>query len=196
MKKKVPSEKEVINDIVLGTKDPVKKSPDLSKARPVESAPETSENVSEKPEQPEKPEKSKKPVSTKKTSGIIMLIIGLFTLLVGAVLLIKTLTDGPAIADAEYLVEIGQWKRSDEPSVIWNFTEVGKGTLTTNNHTNDYDFIWALDSGELKIETSWLYTLNDSYNYKLDQSAKVLTLLGRSGEILYTFIPVATEATE
>ena len=33
----------------------------------------------------------------------------------------------------------------DEPSVIWNFTEIGKGTLTTNNHENDYDFIWAID---------------------------------------------------
>ena len=34
-----------------------------------------------------------------------------------------------------------------------------------NNHINDYDFIWAIDGGKLKIETNWLYTLNNDYSY-------------------------------
>ena len=63
-----------------------------------------------------------------------------------------------------------------ELSVIWKFTEIGKGTLTTNNHQNDYEFIWALEDGKLKIETKWLYELDNEYDYKLDQKAGTLTL--------------------
>ena len=73
-------------------------------------------------------------------------------------------------------MEIGAWEREDAPSVVWNFTEIGKGTLTTNGHQNDYDFIWAIDGDKIKIETDWLYALDDEYIYTLDQSAGVLTL--------------------
>ena len=64
----------------------------------------------------------------------------------------------------------------DTPAVIWNFKEIGKGSLTTNSHVNDYDFIWAIESDNLKIETSWLYTLNDEYEYELNQKEKTLIL--------------------
>ena len=63
-----------------------------------------------------------------------------------------------------------------KPSVIWKFTEIGKGSLTTNGHINDYDFIWSLEDGKLSIETKWLYDMNNEYEYSLDQSGKVLTL--------------------
>ena len=62
------------------------------------------------------------------------------------------------------------------PSLVWEFTEVGKGTLTTNGHINDYEFIWALDEDRLKIETKWLYDLNNEYTYELDQEKGELTL--------------------
>ena len=74
----------------------------------------------------------------------------------------------------------------DEPSVVWKFTEVGKGTLTTNGHTNDYDFIWAIEGGELKMETAWLYTLENAYTYTIDQAAGRLVLT--EGDKTVTFV--------
>lgn len=127
----------------------------------------------------------------KKRVSLIVLIIGLLTLIAGVVFLIVRLTAGPSVADGEYLVSVGEWKEQDEPSVIWNFKEIGKGTLTTNNHTNDYDFVWALEDGKLKINTEWLYTLNNEFDYALDQGSNILTLT--SGDETFTFVPVITE---
>ena len=124
----------------------------------------------------------------KKRVSLIVLIIGLLTLIAGVVFLIVRLSAGPSIADGEYLVSVGEWKEQDEPSVIWNFTEIGKGTLTTNNHTNDYDFIWAIEDGKLKVNTEWLYTLNDEFDYTLDQNGNMLTLTRGDEETI--FIPV------
>ena len=127
----------------------------------------------------------------KKRVSLIVLIIGLLTLIAGVVFLIVRLSAGPSIADGEYLVSVGEWKEQDEPSVIWNFTEIGKGTLTTNNHTNDYDFIWAIEDGKLKVNTEWLYTLNDEFDYTLDQNGNMLTLT--RGDETFTFVPAITE---
>ena len=123
----------------------------------------------------------------KKRVSLIVLIIGLLTLIAGVVFLIVRLNAGPSVADGEYLVSVGEWKEQDEPSVIWNFTEIGKGTLTTNNHTNDYDFVWAIEDGKLKVNTEWLYTLNDEFDYTLDQNGNILTLTRGDEETI--FIP-------
>ena len=127
----------------------------------------------------------------KKRVSLIVFIIGLLTLIAGVVFLIVRLNAGPSVADGEYLVSVGEWKEQDEPSVIWNFTEIGKGTLTTNNHTNDYDFVWAIEDGKLKVNTEWLYTLNDEFDYALDQNGNMLTLT--RGDETFTFVPVITE---
>ena len=144
--------------------------------------------------------KSKK--DKKKIVSIITLVVGVVTLVVGVVFLILRLIGTPTLSDAEYLVEIGSWKLEggeceqmkcadetkclgadgepmqscDGDGVIWTFTEIGKGTLTTNNHQNDYDFIWAIEDGKLKIETEWLYTMDNEYTYRLDQGKNTLTL--------------------
>ena len=151
----------------------------------------------------------------KKRISLIVLIIGLITLVVGVVFLIVRLTAKPGVADGEYLVSVGEWKEKgdhcdqakcaegtkclgpdgepamlcNDTGVIWNFTEIGKGTLTTNNHTNDYDFTWALEDGKLKIDTEWLYTLNNEFDYTLDQNENMLTLVNGDEEII--FVPVA-----
>ena len=125
-------------------------------------------------------QKDRKPVR-----GLAVLIAGLATLTIGIVALIVTLTRQPAVQDAEYLVTVGSWQREDAPSVVWEFTEVGKGTLTTNAHANDYEFIWALEDGRLKVETNWLYDLNDDYAYKIKDGKLIL-----NDQI--TFIPVVT----
>lgn len=84
----------------------------------------------------------------------------------------------------ENVVEAGEANCS--PSVVWNFTEAGKGTLTTNNHLNDYDFIWTIEGETLKIETSWLYTLNDEFSYKIDRETNTLIL--QKNEESFTFV--------
>ena len=121
----------------------------------------------------------------KKRVSLIVFIIGLLTLIAGVVFLIVRLNAGPSVADGEYLVSVGEWKEQDERSVIWNFTEIGKGTLTTNNHTNDYDFIWAIEDGKLKVNTEWLYTLNDEFDYALDQNGNMLTLTRGDEETIF-----------
>lgn len=124
----------------------------------------------------------------KKRISIIVFIIGLIALVAGAVFLIVRLSAGPSVADGEYLVNVGKWVEEGEPSVVWTFAEVGKGTLTTNNHLNDYDFTWAIDGDRLLIETEWLYTLNDAYEYQLDQGANTLTL--KDGDKKIVFLPI------
>ena len=122
----------------------------------------------------------------KKRISIIIFIIGLAALIGGGVFFALDFFKKPAVQDADFIVSVGTWVKQDEPSVIWNFTEIGKGSLTTNNHLNDYDFIWAIDNDTLKIETTWLYDLENEYTFELDQDTKILKLT--SGEDTYTFI--------
>lgn len=136
-----------------------------------------------------------------KRLSIIVFIIGTIALFLGATYLLVKGLSSQKIADGEYLVEIGTWRLNessdecDTPSdescestgdVVWNFTEIGKGKLTTNNHLNDYDFIWAIEDNKLKIETDWFYPLENEYQYSLDQNAGKLELT--DGEKNYYFI--------
>ena len=110
----------------------------------------------------------------KRISPLAIFVIGLTFLIIGATFLIVKLVNIAKVDDAERLVEIGTFVKEGGTDVIWRFTEIGKGTLTTNNHTNDYDFIWAIDGNKLKIETAWLYDLNNEYSYKIDGDKLVL----------------------
>ena len=112
----------------------------------------------------------------KKIIFISVFAVGLATLIAGAVFLILNLTRGADVADGEYLISVEKWVLSDSDRVEWKFTEIGKGTLTTNAHENDYDFLWSLEDGKMKVETDWLYDLENEYDYKLDQNAGELTL--------------------
>jgi hypothetical protein len=123
--------------------------------------------------------------------------------------LILSLLAAPGLQDGEYLVSAKQWVLEDGSNceakaeenaevnceggqVIWQFTEISKGTLTTNNHTNDYNFIWAIEDGKLKIETDWLYTLNNEYEYELNQRDGTLVLKNNDEEFKF----IAEFATE
>ena len=136
-----------------------------------------------------KPKKSKK-----KVFGLIVFILGLATLVGGVVFMLINLLRPPTVQDADFLEQIGAWHLKDNSEVVWDFTEIGKGSLTTNFHINDYDFIWRMDGDVLKIETAWLYTLNDEYTYELDQNDKTLTLT--SGEETFVFVPAEYKAAE
>lgn len=152
---------------------------------------------------PEKKKKSKSPKDKKKVISIIVFAIGIATLITGVVFLIMNLVAKPGLQDGEYLVSAKQWILDDSANcnseancesgqVAWRFTEIGKGILTTNNHLNDYDFIWAIEDGKLKIETNWLYELENEYQYDLDQRNGFLTLHEGDKEIKF----VADFATE
>ena len=129
-------------------------------------------------EEIEKIEKGEKAVKKKTEKGgktsVGVFILGLIVLIAGVAFLIVSLVRQPKTRDAEYLVSVGKWVREDVPEVAWDFTEIGKGSLTTNSHTNDYDFIWAMEGNKLKIETKWLYNLNDEFEYKIKDDKLVL----------------------
>lgn len=145
---------------------------------------------------PEKPVKDKK-----KIWSIVVFVVGMLALVVGLIFLIINFTKGAEIQDGEYLISAKQWvledgsnclKESEESEtncetsqVIWRFTEIGKGTLTTNGHENDYDFIWVIEDNKLKIETSWLYALENEYEYNLNQSDGTLTLKEDGKEVKF-----------
>lgn len=121
----------------------------------------------------------------KQKFSLAIFIIGIMTLVAGAVALVLSFVIKPDMRDGEYLVEMGEWTEQDTEGVIWKFTEIGKGTLTTNNHTNDYDFIWAIDGDKLKIETKWLTDINNEYTFKINQGEKKLTLTSDDKEYVF-----------
>lgn len=124
--------------------------------------------------------------------GVLALAVGAAVCIAGLIFMLVQLFAEPGLADAEFLVSSGSWVREDEPSVIWNFTEVGKGQLTTNSHKNDYDFIWAISGDKLQVETEWLYTFSNEFLYKLDQEAKTLTLSDGEKEIVFRVVESET----
>ncbi len=98
------------------------------------------------------------------------------------------------LTDAEYLMEVKSWEKQDAPTVIWTFSEDGKGELTTNK-SNYYDFKWSLENGEprlLKIQTAWLLDLDDSFEFVLDREAKSFTVKNQSDLLESTFVPLGT----
>lgn len=132
--------------------------------------------------------------SAKKIISIIVFIIGLIALAAGAVVFVLDMMKKPAVEDAEYFVSIGEWVEEDSNNVIWKFTEIGKGTLTTNGHLDDYDFIWSLEGNKLKVETAWLYDLNDEFTYTLNQKDNTLKL--ESDGKTVTFVPKSEPVEE
>ena len=157
---------------------------------------------------------SKKPIL-----GIVTFSIGALALAASTTFFIIKNNEKPAIQDAEYLVSIGEWvmqpdaydcilpegevDNTAEPTdcippslveeyysnVIWNFTEIGKGTLTTNNHLNDYAFEWSIENGKLKIETDWLYEIYGEYDYNLNQEQNTLEIT-KEGDKTEIFKPI------
>ena len=129
-------------------------------------------------------DKKAKNEKRKKIASIVVFAMGLVVLIIGAVFLILNLISDKT-ADAEFLVSKENWTLENENGVVWDFTEVGKGTLTTNNHTNDYDFTWVIEDDKLKIKTDWLYEMDDEYEYSLDKAAGVLILKDGEEEIRF-----------
>ena len=205
-KKSFPTEQDAIKEVVLGSSDPLNRPVDPTKAKKVSSAVAGSTTLDlttsdldagdrktlRSASTSVKPAKQPK---SRRVMPLIILLIGLVAFITGVVVLILNITAHPAVPDADYLVDKSTWTLADAPQVEWTFTEVGKGTLTTNSHTNDYNFLWSISGDKLTIETDWLYTLDDTYAYKLDQSTATLTLTAEDGVTSYTFTPVVKSDT-
>ena len=145
--------------------------------------------------------RAKDPAKRKKTVSLVAMIVGLIMLVAGVVFLVLSLNSKPGTPDGEYLVSAKEWvldkgecpegeaqPECGEAGVVWKFTELGKGTLTTNAHTNDYEFAWALEDGRLLMETDWLYKLENVYDYKIDRGAGTLTLTSDSADSEKKFV--------
>ena len=134
--------------------------------------------------------KSKKPLF-----GVLTFSIGTLALATSTTYFIIKNNEKPAIRDAEYLVSVGEWimqpnnAEDDSSNVVWIFNEIGKGLLTTNNHIDDHEFKWSIEDGKLKIETDWLYSLYDEFDYELDQEEQKLEI--KKDEQIKTFKPAA-----
>ena len=101
--------------------------------------------------------------------------------------------EGDTQDDAGYVTNCGgsnleETNCLDVALVAWDFDEIGKGKLTTNGGLDEYDFIWAIEDNKLKIETDWLYPLENEYEYELNQESGLLKLAG--GEKVYYFYAV------
>lgn len=108
-------------------------------------------------------------------------------------MLILKLTKTPPVSDGDYLIKANRWVLTDCSAegtecdkVVWRFTQIGKGTLTTNGGQNNYDFSWAIDGDKLTVATDWLYELRNEYTYVLDRENNSLTLTDEKGERVLT----------
>ncbi len=131
----------------------------------------------EKPNKNENKKTEKKDVETKpkkKFLPIAVFVAGLVLLISGVIFLVTKINTGLNFSNAERLVEIGTFIKDGDEKVVWHFTEIGKGTLTTDGHTNDYEFIWTIEGDTLKIETKWIRNLNDEFKFKLDNDKLIL----------------------
>ena len=80
---------------------------------------------------------AKHPQKKKKITCITIFVLGMIVLVVGTVFMVLNVLKGNAVADGEYLVAAGDWMLTDCGNencdkVVWDFTEIGKGVLTTD----------------------------------------------------------------
>ncbi len=129
----------------------------------------------------------------KKKISIVVLVLGILALIAGVTMLVLKLTKTPPVSDGDFLVQGNNWTLVDCSSsagdcgnVVWSFTEIGKGSLTTNDGQNNYDFSWTIDGDRLTIVTDWLYELRNEYTYELDRDKKTLKLTDENSVRTFT----------
>lgn len=98
------------------------------------------------------------------------------------------------LTDRDILVSHA-WEKQEAPTVIWTFRADGTGEITTNK-SNYYDMTWYFEQdGEtqtLKINTAWLYELNDSFTFALDRENNSFTVKNLADEGESVFVPLGT----
>jgi len=149
------------------------------------------------PKKQEEKEKKHKKLGKKARMAIIIgsVVVGLAV--VGALLYFLVFRKEEPVAvltDRDILVAHA-WEKQDAPTVIWTFHADGTGEITTNK-SNYYDMKWYFEQdGEdrtLKIDTAWLYELNDSFSFTLDRENSSFTVKNLADEGESVFVPLGT----
>ena len=133
----------------------------------------------------------------KKLKRIIIISVAVFLVLIlggtGLYFYLHRDTSAP-LSDADFLVSVGTWEKSGTSKVKWIFKEDGKGSLTTNDALNFYDFTWTLENGTLKIVTDWLYTLEDEFSFTLNREEESFTVVAKEDEKESVFIKTTADS--
>ncbi len=129
-----------------------------------------------------------------KIIGIIIFVVGIISLIIGSVTLVMgQIARENAASDVDYLTSIDEWQKENEPAVSWTFLGDGAGTITTDNHGNDYQMTWVLENGKISIKTEWLYSLSDEFNYEIQRDNNVLILTDANGNEVARFVGIKKE---
>ena len=157
--------------------------------------PEPGEFVVAEPE--EKKEKHHKKLSKKARLAIIIGgVIGGLAMIGILLYFLVFRKEAPVVVltDRDILVSHA-WEKEEAPTVIWTFRADGTGELTTNK-SNYYDMNWYFEQEEdkqiLKINTAWLYELNDSFEFALDRENNSFTVKNLADEGESVFVPLGT----
>ena len=133
----------------------------------------------------------------KKLKRIIIISVAVFLVLIlggtGLYFYLHRDTSAP-LSDADFLVSVGTWEKSGASKVKWIFKEDGKGSLTTNDALNFYDFTWTLENGTLKIVTDWLYILEDEFSFTLNREEESFTVIAKEDEKESVFIKTTADS--
>lgn len=141
--------------------------------------------------------KAKKHLSKKAKLAIIIssIVLGVAAAATALILFVfKTPKPEVVLTDRDILISHA-WEKEGAPTVIWTFRADGTGELTTNK-SNYYDMKWSFEQeGEqqvLKIDTAWLYELNDSFVFSLDRENNSFSVKNLSDETESVFVALGT----
>jgi len=136
--------------------------------------------------------KSKKKLFLILIPSIIVVVAGIIAFLI-LVVFKKPEEPEVVITDIDIL-SANAWEKQDAPTVIWTLKSDGTGEITTNKK-NYYSMKWSLEGESeqtLKITTSWLYELEDSFIFKLNREENYFVVKNLSDETESTFVPLGT----
>ena len=101
------------------------------------------------------------------------------------------------LTDAEYL-STHSWEKEGAPTVVWTFKTDGTAEITTNRQ-NYYEATYSLEpnpSAEsaqlLKVTTSWLNDLQDTFDFTLNREEDTFVVKNHSTNEESIFIPLGT----
>ena len=160
-------------------------------------APEPGEFVVAEPKKEEKEKKKHKKLGKKARLAIIIGSVVGSLAIIGVLLyflVFRKVEPVVVLSDRDILVSHA-WEKKDAPTVIWTFHADGTGELTTNK-SNYYDTKWSLEQEDdkqvLKIDTAWLYELNDSFEFALDRENDSFSEKNLADETESVFVSLGT----
>ncbi|MBR3319727.1 hypothetical protein IKG20_00230 [Candidatus Saccharibacteria bacterium] len=141
--------------------------------------------------------KPKKHLSKKAKLAIIIsaIVLGVIAIALVLILIVFKKTEPEVVLTDLDILTAHAWEKEGAETVIWTLNRDGTGEITTNK-SNYYDMKWTIEQGEetqtLKVDTAWLYELNDSFSFSLDREADSFTVKNLADETESVFVPLGT----